>query len=536
MPDVYRICDAMRAAKKMVIVLGPRNQDIFGPPEKPIVAPKTDDQARQFWLEQWGSRLWTLPELLLCPPGGLIDVYFLPSSPNKKESLKVLEFPEGKRVEVPSLPDDKYGTTVRVISKATWMKSTFAARAYKTKEDAREVANLVDHFEGTLILPTLELITHLAQALWRRHEDTNKFLDGDCSYALMGLLRRRPPIREEDKDFEAFARLSLANDSDRLLERVICLLPRKRSAPWHDWEDAWPDVKLWDIEPITQVAAIADNSTVVLDGAYGATIHWRKLHPVAFVKRKTAWRQVIKFAIRLGALYFITSITLVAQARPKTYTVNTPFGSSSSKLPANHPLLIIGTILLVLTILILIYAPWAMLKLYRGKFWGTQGWFFGIEGCADLGEVEKCLFGGNHNRLKWSTNGSMLSRHRRGRVHNGAVHECLPQEPAAAGWSKEQFEKERKRRGGIERLFTLIDTYSMEATLFWAEVPPTAVFICGSEGGMKRAMLCSFDWKTNGFVRETVVRMKTMVVDKMFRVERFRFALSRSLSSNKEEE
>jgi hypothetical protein len=168
-----------------------------------------------------------------------------------------------------------------------------------------------------------------------------------------------------------------------------------------------------------------------------------------------------------------------------------------------------------------------MLKIYRGKFWSTQGWFFGIEGCADIGQVEKCLFAGNHHRLKWSTNGSMLSRHHLGRLHNENGRECLPEEPVATSWTRGQLEAARVDRGGIERLYTLIDTYSMEATLFWAEVPPTAVFICGSEGGMKRAMLCSFDWKTNSFVRETVVRMKTMVIDKMSRVERFRFALSR---------
>ncbi|KAE9363120.1 hypothetical protein N431DRAFT_449926 [Stipitochalara longipes BDJ] len=458
-----------KAAKEMVVVIGPRNQDIFKTAKNPLLAPKSYNEAKKFWLQQWGSRLWTLSELLLAPPGKLIDTYFLPSNPNK-ESFDATKVLEGKWVEVSSLPYDNNGNLIEVVGKETWTKSTFSSRAYETQEDATDVANLVDHFEGTL-------------ALWRRENDTYKFLDGDCSYALMGLLRRRPPVKAEDKDFEAFAQLSLANDSDRLLERVICLLPRERSAPWHDWEDAWPEVRLWDIEPITQVAAIADNSTVVLDGAYGATIHWRKLHPVAFVKRKTAWRQVTKFALRLGALYFIIAIILVAEARPKTTTISNPFGSTTAiHTPANHPLLITGAILLVLTILVLIYAPWAMLKLYRGKFWGTQGWFFGIEGCADIGEVEKCLFGGNHNRLKWSTNGSILSRHGLGRVHNGSVRECLPREPAAARWDRETFGDQRRKRGGIERLYTLIDTYSMEATLFWAEVPPTAIFICGSEG------------------------------------------------------
>ena len=344
--------------------------------------------------------------------------------------------------------------------------------------------------------------------------------------------RHQPFVHLNHKDFQAFARLSLENNSDRLLERLICLLPPRRSAPWHDWSDAWPGVKLWDIEPITQVAAIADDHTVVLDGAYGAIIHWRKLHPVAFSKRKTAWREIVKWAIRLGAAYFITAIVLVATSpKPGNTTIKIPNEPTIVIHQPTSPIFVIGLIFLILTILVLIYAPWAMLKLYRGKFWSTQGWFFGIEGCADIGKVEKCLFGGNHHRLKWSTNGSMLSRHHLGRLHNENGRECLPQEPEAAQWTRNRFEEERAARGGIERLYTLIDTYSMEATLVWAEVPPTAVFICGSEGGMKRAMLCSFDWKTNSFVRETVVRMKTMVVDKMSRVERFRFALSRRIPS-----
>jgi hypothetical protein len=78
---------------------------------------------------------------------------------------------------------------------------------------------------------------------------------------------------------------------------------------------------------------------------------------------------------------------------------------------------------------------------------------------------------------------------------------------------------------GEERLFTLVDTYSMTVTLFRATRPPVAVIICGSEGGMQRAVLCSYEWRTQTFCRETVLRMKTMVVEKMFRVDRFQFSL-----------
>lgn len=79
-----------------------------------------------------------------------------------------------------------------------------------------------------------------------------------------------------------------------------------------------------------------------------------------------------------------------------------------------------------------------------------------------------------------------------------------------------------------ETLFTLIDTYSMTATCFYAERPPVAVMICGQKGGMQRAVLCSYDWRRQTFTRETVLRMKTLVLDRMFRIDRFRFALRRT--------
>jgi hypothetical protein len=122
------------------------------------------------------------------------------------------------------------------------------------------------------------------------------------------------------------------------------------------------------------VAAIADNSTVVLDGAYGATIHWRKLHPVALSKRKTAWREAVKWGIRLGAAYFLTAVILVAESpKPGNTSIKNPYGPNIVISRPTSPLLIIGIIFLILTILVLIYAPWAMLKIYRGKFWSTQG-------------------------------------------------------------------------------------------------------------------------------------------------------------------
>ncbi|KAF2192136.1 hypothetical protein K469DRAFT_554704 [Zopfia rhizophila CBS 207.26] len=86
----------------------------------------------------------------------------------------------------------------------------------------------------------------------------------------------------------------------------------------------------------------------------------------------------------------------------------------------------------------------------------------------------------------------------------------------------------REAIGEAQTRFTLIGTYTMTTTALSAERPPSVVIIWGRDGGMQRAVLCSYDWMTQTFCRETVLRMKTLVLDRMFRVERFRFALSRS--------
>ena len=83
-----------------------------------------------------------------------------------------------------------------------------------------------------------------------------------------------------------------------------------------------------------------------------------------------------------------------------------------------------------------------------------------------------------------------------------------------------------------KKVFTLVDTYTMTVILFEAVQPPIAVVICGTEGGMQRALLCSQDWTTSTLYRETVLRMETRVWDKMDTVARIRLGLKRE--DNKE--
>jgi hypothetical protein len=183
-------------------------------------------------------------------------------------------------------------------------------------------------------------------------------------------------------------------------------------------------------------------------------------------------------------------------------------------------------IFFLLAVAIILTSPYLLLTAYTGKFWGTQAWFFGIEGYVPIEIIERNLFGIALGRLKWSTNGSKLSEHHEAKDISALVGECeavLPKIPETHPHQTSQYP--RPTHNGRERLFTLVDTYSMTVTLFRAARPPAAVMICGREGGMQRAVLCSYDWRTQTFCRETVLRMKTIVVEKMFRIDRFRFSL-----------
>jgi hypothetical protein len=60
--------------------------------------------------------------------------------------------------------------------------------------------------------------------------------------------------------------LSLANGSDQLLERLICVLPRDPYQPWHSMDDAF-DSKLWDILPQeVGIAGVGEDDSIILDG------------------------------------------------------------------------------------------------------------------------------------------------------------------------------------------------------------------------------------------------------------------------------
>lgn len=259
------------------------------------------------------------------------------------------------------------------------------------------------------------------------------------------------------------------------------------------------------------------------------------MKPVYFFTRPTFRRTLTKWTLRGSPYYLIAAIALVYfsastisqinQFRAEIQADRSAKGqppAAEADLPSADTfvgLLVLFVFLLISALGLSLAAPAMILNLYVGKFWNTQALFVGMEGVpAKLGLVEEYLFAADRGRLKWSAAGSTLSRHKESEDYKG---DCIGLPPLV--FDNTGYDSE----GSHLRAFTIIDTYSMTAMAFRAARPPTAVIVCGQEGGMQRAALCSYDWKRNTFSREQVVRLKTAVLDRMFRMDRFRFSFKR---------
>lgn len=464
--NVWTISDVVRGARRLIIaVSGPKNE---GDPIPNTMAA----------LRQWGTRVWTLPEVLLISGNSDIRVY---------------------------------ARHANIDRPMTYSKQNFST----LWEDTPISRELIDHYEGNLILSSLELVTIALRCLHNRHKGS--YLPGDMAYALMGLLRRRPTIVKTDKAFQAFARLSLANDNNFLLERLICILPRTTNQPWYDMDDQW-GVSLWDIKPTTQVCGIADNDTVMIDGGYAAAIRWKAFAHVANATRDSWRRFFFRYAFRSTSYLFFLGIGLLSTGTAQRRTEDEEgYNHASSDIYIG-----IGAFFLVIALIFVLLSPYIIRVLYTGKIWGVQAWFFGFEGYMDIGTIEQHIFGADMGHLKWSTNGSPLSLH-----EPNEYGECIGQDPTSNPETAEKVRRSVNARMGDERIFTLVDTNTLTVTLFSAVRPPVAIVLCGEEGGMQRALLCSYDWSTQTLYRESVLRVETVILEQMARVGRLRLGLSR---------
>lgn len=152
--------------------------------------------------------------------------------------------------------------------------------------------------------------------------------------------------------------------------------------------------------------------------------------------------------------------------------------------------------------------------------------FVGIEGYVSLESAQLAIFGNTRRQLTWSLNGSVFSMPT---VNEFGQRAGL--DPASNPLVSDTIDWNKSRTDG-PYLFTLVDTYTLTATVFWAQNRPDAVLICGNEGVMHRALLCSYDTSSEAFIRETTLRMELRVAEKMHQMGTVQLSINGPVRTN----
>ncbi|KAF8439967.1 hypothetical protein L210DRAFT_2192850 [Boletus edulis BED1] len=431
--DVYRMADVYRGAEFTLIMLCPPDG-------------VTEEGA---WLA-YGERLWTFPEALL----------------SRELRFKF----RGEEVTPITLHQ-------------------LANRAYAGFAEESAVINAYGLRDS---LERLERLSLLRSALWRRtsgnlerleEKNAEQYFRAERVYALMGFFEHRIHPHFQETELQALVRLSMANDNDRIVERMVSLLPSvlPDNACWYAEEDRW-GANLWDIEPEVQVVGMTQKESIVLGGCRAATIRWKDFPSVAFAMRRSYTRLIASYLPNLfwEFLFFGIGVESVASQFPLDQAY------SGAWVP------------LVIAILLMLFAPLLVAYGASGRIVQAQPWLVGVKGLVSAEEASTLMYGGAIMALPrtfYSACGTLLSQTETGQFRRG--------DPAQLDALKPQ----RWSAGEDDDLYTLIDTVSATIYYFRAARPPTVCLYTGREGGMGRFVLCSERCTVNELHKETVIRM-----------------------------
>jgi hypothetical protein len=257
--DVNRFCDVVRGARKVVIAL-------------PDNSPNTE--------LEWGNRMWTLPEGLLAT-GDIVYFHY---------------------------------THMRAWIGPTMVPFTKVELAARVWEDVKRKGEqiqatrlLAEHFTGGVDLSRLQLISVALHALSdRQGSDSIEAGRPELAYALMGLLNIRIDANSEKENlFQAISRVCLVNDTDKLLERMLCLLPSKNNLSRDPFKGvAQADqfqTHLWDIQPLCSVVGTGDsNETLIIDSARAIPIRWKNFPRLQYRRSEGFLKFLAELFVRSG--------------------------------------------------------------------------------------------------------------------------------------------------------------------------------------------------------------------------------------------
>ncbi|OQE15993.1 hypothetical protein PENFLA_c029G08565 [Penicillium flavigenum] len=484
--DINTICDAVRCAKRVYVVLPTESEN-----DKRI----------------WGQRIWTFPEVLLA--AHRIRYCFTHSA-----SMSLFT---------------PHELTLSDMYNSFWQppKSDLNVNEH---EDA--IGYLISHYTNSLQLSELQLFTFAVQAMARQTTgvDTIGHTTRDMAYAAMGLLSYRLTPNDSDNVFQAIARLSIVNDSNQLLERLLCLWPDPKS-PTVDTPPKLASTgserilrniadkdqygtHLWDIKPLCDVVGVGDDlyePTVIVDRCRGIPIRWKDFPKLNYAKELSGMSTTISQTIVYFGIFFAGSGFALFMSAIALAVSTIDFRGQQPQLASDVMRIIREVIVPQYLVAIALYfgiawviswlSPWAVRKLCNDGVQGCSSHLVGFEGTMPLHDLEKIIYGNFNNRLSYSASSTVFS----GKLRDSELR--MSREPHDPKYWKNLFQE--LKLPNTHRIFTLVDTGDMTVSVISAERPPVVALICGREGGMLRVLLCSWRFEKNCLYREGVVRMRS---------------------------
>lgn len=164
---------------------------------------------------------------------------------------------------------------------------------------------------------------------------------------------------------------------------------------------------------------------------------------------------------------------------------------------ANSPLLALFIVsLYMVSFILFLLGPICVRRLYGGTATESEASLPGLEGTMPIQALETIIFGNRQDRLVYTQSATPLGEQ--------DPNICWGIEPQ---WITDPENHQPPPLFHNHSLFTLIDTGRLRVTVFSAEKPPTFALLCGHDGGMLRAVLCSWDFANDCLYKEAVVRM-----------------------------
>jgi hypothetical protein len=560
--DVWRISDIIRGSKKLVVMLR---------------TPQPGESIEAL-LRQWGESIWTFPELLLSPGRRMTTYHYSGEKqvvrtvvPKNQFSARCLAT-DDDRYQVRRLLDHYLGNLkLSDLELMTVALHCFSSRkagslflagdysyalmgllGHRPQISASDSAFLafarlsLENYNSRLFERFVCLLPAEQGQAWHKTQDAfgAQLWDIEPSVQVAGIGvydQNSIEMPEEVFEKEYFLKAGCGggddDDDDTTLDGLKSAGLSSRVT-----EISTPNQSVMDVHRPASGARemrkpshseLREDDVVILDGCHAAMVHWKQFQPVWHAKKLSFRRKLLKWLLRLNFVPFLIGIILAALSRSALTTAMPSFSdfnrpsssaqSNSSRSNKNSDMEAAGAVFLVYSLIVYLAAPLIVRTVYGGKFWETQPWFFGFEGYMPIDEIEAKIFGVRKGRLMWSPYASSTLSHHEIKDNRWVVPRDPRDDPATA----RLVEKAQAAVPGDMRVFTIVDTYSMTATLFEARRPPEALLVCGSEGGMQRALGCSFEWTTSTFYKETVIRIETRALQRMDRIPRVRLGIQR---------